>query len=111
MNYCREVCEEGSLDPMKLTGKIVICLRGGLPRVSKGYVAAKAGAVGMILVNDEESGNAILTDIHILPASHVTYNDSISVFQYINSTKYCPIFPYHFSRLFINILSFTIFKS
>ncbi|XP_038903594.1 subtilisin-like protease SBT5.4 [Benincasa hispida] len=86
-NSDAEVCEEGSLDPEKLTGKIVVCLRGGLPRVSKGYVAAKAGAAGMILVNDEESGNAILTDLHILPASHITYNDSISIFQYINSTK------------------------
>lgn len=106
MSYCREVCDEGSLDPKKLAGKIVVCLRGGLSRVSKGYVAAKAGAVGMIVENDEDSGNAIITDSHVLPASHVTYDDSISIFQYINSTKYSPIFPHHFSRLFINILSF-----
>uniref|UniRef100_A0A9I9D7S6 Subtilisin-like protease SBT5.3 n=1 Tax=Cucumis melo TaxID=3656 RepID=A0A9I9D7S6_CUCME len=82
-----EVCDEGSLDPKKLAGKIVVCLRGGLSRVSKGYVAAKAGAVGMIVENDEDSGNAIITDSHVLPASHVTYDDSISIFQYINSTK------------------------
>lgn len=103
-SYCREVCDEGSLDPKKLTGKIVICLRGGISRVSKGYVVSKAGAVGMILVNDKESGDGIITDLHMLPASHVSYKDSITIFQYINSTKYCPMFPYHFLRLFINIL-------
>lgn len=92
MDYCRETCSPGSLDATKLTGKIVVCLRGGIARVDKGYVVAKAGAVGMILVNDEKSGNAIISDMHILPATHVTYDDSISIFQYINSTKYCSMF-------------------
>lgn len=46
----REICDEGTLDFTKLNGKIVVCLRGVNSRVAKGYVAAQAGAVGMILV-------------------------------------------------------------
>lgn len=101
MSYCREVCNERSLDPTKLAGKIVVCLRGVISRVSKGYVVAQAGAAGMILVNDKDNGDAIATDLHLLPASHVTFNDGISIFQYIKSTKYCC------SRLFIKCIVFT----
>ncbi|XP_022965240.1 subtilisin-like protease SBT5.3 [Cucurbita maxima] len=82
-----EICEEGTLDSSKLNGKIVVCLVGVNARVAKGYVAAQAGAIGMILVNDEESGNEIKADPHIIPASHVTYNDSITISQYISSTR------------------------
>ncbi|XP_023005316.1 subtilisin-like protease SBT5.3 [Cucurbita maxima] len=82
-----EVCNERSLDPTKLAGKIVVCLRGVISRVSKGYVVAQAGAAGMILVNDKDNGDAIATDLHLLPASHVTFNDGISIFHYIKSTK------------------------
>ena len=81
------MCDEGTLDPTKLNGKIVVCVVGVIARVTKGYLAAQAGAVGMILVNDEESGNEIKADPHIIPASHVTYNDSITISQYMSSTR------------------------
>ncbi|XP_023553398.1 subtilisin-like protease SBT5.4 [Cucurbita pepo subsp. pepo] len=87
MNSYREVCEEGTLDSSKLNGKIVVCLVGVNARVTKGYVAAQAGAVGMILANDQQSGNEIKADPHIIPTSHVTYNDSITISQYISSTR------------------------
>ena len=51
--------------------------------MDKGYVAAQAGAVGMILVNDVGSGNGLLADAHLLPASHLSYTDGESVNQYI----------------------------
>lgn len=50
-------------------------------------MAALAGAVGMVLVNDEESGNDITADPHVLPATHLTYTDGKRVFEYLNSTK------------------------
>lgn len=55
--------------------------------MDKGFVAAQAGAVGMILANSEQNGDELTADAHLLPASHVSYTDGRSVYQYINSTK------------------------
>lgn len=87
MNLCSQLCLVGSLDPEKVKGKIIICLRGENARADKGYAAVKAGAVGMILANAEENGDEIIADAHLLPVSHVSYTDGQSIYQYINSTK------------------------
>ncbi|GMP75936.1 hypothetical protein CsSME_00032844 [Camellia sinensis var. sinensis] len=81
------LCKGGTLDPRKVKGKIVACLRGEIARVEKGMEAAQAGAVGMILCNDELSGNEIIADPHVLPASHINYTDGLAVLAYINSTN------------------------
>ncbi|ESQ42366.1 hypothetical protein EUTSA_v10015943mg [Eutrema salsugineum] len=81
------LCKKDSLDPEKVKGKIVVCLRGDNARVDKGQQAATAGAVGMILCNDKASGNEILSDAHVLPASQIDYEDGEAVFSYLNSTK------------------------
>ncbi|KAL6990591.1 hypothetical protein U1Q18_008708 [Sarracenia purpurea var. burkii] len=81
------LCKGGTLDPKKVKGKILACLRGENARVDKGMQAALAGAVGMILCNDKLSGNEIIADPHVLPASHINYTAGLAVFQYINSTK------------------------
>ncbi|XP_004296128.1 PREDICTED: subtilisin-like protease-like [Fragaria vesca subsp. vesca] len=82
------LCLNGTLNPKKVKGKILVCLRGGdISRTEKGVMAALAGAVGMVLVNDEESGNDITADPHVLPATHLTYTDGKRVFEYLNSTK------------------------
>ncbi|XP_050941570.1 subtilisin-like protease SBT5.4 [Cucumis melo] len=86
-NKYAQLCEIESLDPEKVKGKIVVCLRGDNARTEKGYVVAKAGGVGMILANAEENGDDISADAHLLPASHITYSDGQLVYQYINSTK------------------------
>ncbi|KAK2639988.1 hypothetical protein Ddye_027783 [Dipteronia dyeriana] len=81
------LCKSGTLDPVKVKGKILVCLRGENGRVEKGSLAAKAGAIGMILANNKDSGNEILADAHFLPASHINFTDGLSVYAYINSTK------------------------
>ncbi|KAF8410903.1 hypothetical protein HHK36_003440 [Tetracentron sinense] len=81
------LCKAGGLDPEKVKGKILACLRGENARVDKGQQAAVAGAVGMILANDALNGNDIIADPHVLPASQITYTDGVAVFAYINSTK------------------------
>ncbi|XP_010443761.1 PREDICTED: subtilisin-like protease SBT5.4 [Camelina sativa] len=81
------LCKKGSLDPEKVKGKILVCLRGDNARVEKGQQAAAAGAVGMILCNDKASGNEIISDAHVLPASQIDYKDGEAVFKYLNSTK------------------------
>lgn len=88
MSFCRLLCKEETLDPKKVKGKIVVCLRGENARVAKGQEAARAGAAGMILCNDELSGNEIIADPHVLPATHINYTDGLIVYAYINTTKY-----------------------
>ncbi|KAI4305580.1 hypothetical protein L6164_028940 [Bauhinia variegata] len=82
------LCQNGTLDLEKVKGKIVVCLRGENARVDKGQNALLAGAVGMVLANDAASGNEIIADPHVLPASHINYSNGVSLFQYINSTKF-----------------------
>ncbi|KAL8469277.1 hypothetical protein ACS0TY_032194 [Phlomoides rotata] len=85
------LCKEKTLDPKKVKGKIVVCLRGGNStrnsRVGKGVEAARAGAAGMILANDKADGNEITSDAHVLPATHISYKDGLTLQHYINSTN------------------------
>ncbi|GMH12554.1 hypothetical protein Nepgr_014395 [Nepenthes gracilis] len=81
------LCEDETLDPKKAKGKIIVCLRGINARVDKGMQCALAGAVGMVLANDQDNGNELIADAHFLPASHINYSDGVYVYSYINSTK------------------------
>ncbi|EOY11902.1 Xylem serine proteinase 1, putative [Theobroma cacao] len=81
------LCQPGTLDPKKVKGKIIVCVRGVNARTDKSQQALLAGAVGMILANDEKSGNGIMADPHLLPATHISFTDGETVFAYINSTK------------------------
>ncbi|KAK9155619.1 hypothetical protein Sjap_003099 [Stephania japonica] len=82
-----QICMIGSLDPKKVKGKVVICLRGGNGRVEKGAAAELAGAAGMILCNDEFSGDEIIADAHLLPASHINLKDGLEVYKYVYNAK------------------------
>nr|GLL29431.1 subtilisin-like protease SBT5.3 [Ipomoea trifida] len=84
------LCKPGTLDPKQVKGKILVCLRGGTARTDKSHQAALAGAVGMILANNEYFGNEIEADAHFLPATHVTYSDGLAIFDYINKTRALP---------------------
>ncbi|RVW79013.1 Subtilisin-like protease SBT5.6 [Vitis vinifera] len=59
-------CNFGSLDPKKVKGKIVLCLRGG---------------------NTPENGFDLPADPHLLPATAVSSEDVTKIRNYIKSTK------------------------
>ncbi|WJX88856.1 hypothetical protein P8452_70897 [Trifolium repens] len=85
-------CTGGTLDPRKAKGKILFCLHSQDDcyfscRIHKGVEAARVGAVGMILANDENSGSGIQADPHVLPSSYVNFIDGSYIFNYINHTK------------------------
>ncbi|XP_075668688.1 subtilisin-like protease SBT5.4 [Castanea sativa] len=81
------LCLSGSLDPKKVKGKVVLCLRGANGRIEKGTECLRAGAVGMILANNVTDGNDLVADPHVLPASHINYTDGQIIFAYLNRTK------------------------
>uniref|UniRef100_A0A8I6X8F6 Subtilisin-like protease n=1 Tax=Hordeum vulgare subsp. vulgare TaxID=112509 RepID=A0A8I6X8F6_HORVV len=81
------LCLPGSLDPAKVSGKIVVCTRGGSNgRVAKGQVVKDAGGVGMVLCNDAASGDNVIADPHIIPAAHCSYSKCLEILSYIQST-------------------------
>ncbi|KAI5661699.1 hypothetical protein M9H77_21022 [Catharanthus roseus] len=83
-----KLCAPGSLNNTNITGKIVMCERGGnIARISKGQTVKDAGGAAMILMNQEIDGYSTLVDAHVLPATHVSYAAGSSIKQYINSTS------------------------
>lgn len=64
-------CYMGRLESSKVTGKIVVCDRGGNARVEKGSAVKLAGGLGMILSNTADSGEELIADSHLLPATMV----------------------------------------
>ncbi|CAN4105631.1 unnamed protein product [Withania somnifera] len=78
-------CE--SLARTVVRGKIVLCETiGNLSRVEKGRAVKNAGGVAMILRNENERGYTTFPDLHVLPATHVSYIDGLKIIKYIKST-------------------------
>ena len=63
------LCLPGTLDPTKVSGKLLVCERGTNARIEKSFVARDAGAVGMVLVNP--TPNSLNGDLHAIPSVHV----------------------------------------
>lgn len=68
-----------------LTGLIVVCDRGGNGRVEKGENLAELGAEGMILANNQASGDSLSGDAHALPAAHISFDDGVALKAWMNS--------------------------
>ncbi|KAK8594670.1 hypothetical protein V6N13_015590 [Hibiscus sabdariffa] len=82
-------CLDGSLDPCKVNGKIVLCFLGNGMSLDKGIEVKKAGGVGMILAHPQSYGNAgIEYGVQFVPATQVMYNDAVQIIQYMYSTMY-----------------------
>ena len=77
------LCFDGTLDPAKVTGKIVACDRGVNARTDKSLAVKNAGGVGMILMNT--SPNSLNADFHYVPTIHVSEVDRATILAYITS--------------------------
>ncbi len=74
------LCALGSLDPAKVSGKLVVCERGVVDRVEKSLAVREAGGVGMVLVNP--TANSLNADLHYVPSIH------------LNNDVYAPVTAY-----------------
>ncbi|KAK9281316.1 hypothetical protein L1049_004215 [Liquidambar formosana] len=79
------LCLTGLLDSSKVAGKIVVCDRGGNARVEKGSAVKDAGGVGMILANTAESGEELIADSHLIPATMVGQIAGNKIRDYVKS--------------------------
>lgn len=80
-----DLCSPDSLIPAKVAGKIVVCDRGGTPRVQKSLVVKKAGGVGMILTNTETYGEELVADAYFSPTIAVGQKAGDAIKSYIAS--------------------------
>lgn len=72
------------LDPAKIAGKIVICLRGTTARVDKSAAVKEAGGVGMVLANTS-AAQSLNADFHAVPTSHVNAVNGAAIRAYAAS--------------------------
>ncbi|KAJ8761301.1 hypothetical protein K2173_001357 [Erythroxylum novogranatense] len=81
-------CLPNSLDPEKVKGKIVLCMRGLGIRVGKSFEVKRAGGAGFILGNTPAfGGEHVIADPHFLPGTAVGAEDAIKIINYIKYTK------------------------
>lgn len=87
------LCYPGTLDPDHVKGKIVLCDRGTIARVSKSYAVDMAGGIGTILAN--VSPSSLNADLHSVPTVHVDDVDGAVIRDYIttDATPTAKIFP------------------
>ncbi|KAF2323574.1 hypothetical protein GH714_036180 [Hevea brasiliensis] len=71
-----------------IPGKIVVCDRGMNARVEKGSAVKLAGGLGMIMANTADSGEELIADSHLLPATMVGEIAGNQILQYIKLSQY-----------------------
>ncbi|KOM44754.1 hypothetical protein LR48_Vigan06g006000 [Vigna angularis] len=87
-NSSSTFCAPGSLENVDVTGKVVLCEVGGFVRsVDKGQEVKNAGGIAMILMNSVIGDFNPFAEVHVLPATHVSYRDGLAIKSYINSTS------------------------
>ncbi|WJZ94256.1 hypothetical protein VitviT2T_013131 [Vitis vinifera] len=79
------LCVAGKLNPSLVSGKIVVCDRGGGKRVEKGRAVKLAGGAGMILANTKTTGEELVADSHLIPATMVGKTAGDEIKRYADS--------------------------
>ncbi len=75
------LCRLGSLDPAKISGKLVVCERGAIARAEKSQAVKDAGGVGMVLINVTPS--SLNADLHYVPSVHLPETALAPVTEYV----------------------------
>jgi len=75
-----------ALDPAKVAGKMVVCIRGGNVLVNKGDAVKTAGGVAMIIQNTPATANTTLYQPYVVPTVHLAAADSAAVLSYAATT-------------------------
>ena len=77
------LCVPGSLDPAKVSGKLVVCIRGVIARADKSWAVRMAGGAGMVLINPSPMG--VAGDLHYVPSVHLENNALAPVTSYVTT--------------------------
>ncbi|KZV21566.1 subtilisin-like protease-like [Dorcoceras hygrometricum] len=85
-NFLGATCMLDSLNENLVRGKIVVCDRGGNPRVQKGEAVKKAGGAAVVVANVAPIGEGLVADSYLIPGLGITESAGYTVRHYINST-------------------------
>jgi subtilisin family serine protease len=77
-----DLCLPGTLNPAEVTGKIVLCRRGGSARAAKSQAVHMAGGVGTIFYNNSDADN-LASDSHWTPTVHIDQTPGLAIKAYI----------------------------
>jgi subtilisin family serine protease len=81
-----ERCDANSLDPEKVEGFAIICVRGNLFSDNANYIASLGGAA--LIVRDQyERGPATVVTSQTLPVLHVSYEDGLALAEWVDSKR------------------------
>jgi hypothetical protein len=72
-------CYADTLDPAAVTGKVVLCDRGGNNRVDKSAEVKRAGGIGMLLLNTPTGAADVDLDLHSVPTIHINASNSTTL--------------------------------
>jgi hypothetical protein len=81
------LCLAGTLDPVKVSGKIVLCGRGNNGRVAKSFEVQRAGGVGMVLYNQSDVDN-IFSDNFFVPTVMVDNTPGQAIRTWVSSAAH-----------------------
>jgi subtilisin family serine protease len=79
-----QLCQAGTLDPVKVKDKIVVCDRGVNARVDKSLQVKNVGGVGMILLNI--TPGTLDADLHTVPTVHLDDKAAPEAKAYVSGT-------------------------
>ncbi|WP_280154222.1 S8 family serine peptidase [Piscinibacter sp. XHJ-5] len=71
-----------ALDPAKVAGKMVVCIRGGNVLVNKADSVKLAGGSAMIIQNTPSTANTTILQPYVVPAVHLPASASATVLAY-----------------------------
>ena len=71
-----------ALDPTKVAGKIVVCIRGGNVLVNKADSVRLAGGTAMIIQNTPATSNTTILQPYVVPTVHLAASASATVLAY-----------------------------
>jgi hypothetical protein len=79
------LCYPGALDARAVDAAIVVCMRGGIARVSKSDSVHQAGGIAMVLLNTARG--ATNADVHAVPTVQLAKHDGLAVRSYVDSHR------------------------
>jgi len=81
-----ELCDSTAKFKGNISGKIVLCKRGGNARIDKSFAVYQAGGAGMVLYNTL-ANDVYFTDNHWVPSIIVDNPTGLAIKQYIDSSS------------------------
>lgn len=73
---------QAALDPAKVAGKMVVCIRGGNVLINKADAVKLAGGAAMIIQNTPATANTTVLQPYVIPTVHLTASASATVLAY-----------------------------